>query len=73
MSRSKGYIFFKTNIPRLLLNKELVTLRKDVPLPELSSLKLEKKILDVFLKSRLPKSYFDYLDFIYPNTPSLFG
>ena len=63
----------KTNIPRLLLNKELVTLRKDVPLPELSSLKLEKKILDVSLKSRLPKSYFDYLDFIYPNTPSLFG
>lgn len=65
-------IHLKANTARMMLNKELVTLRKDVPLPDLNTLKVGRKNLDNCLKKYLPKSYFDYVDFVCPRTNRLF-
>ena len=61
------------NLERLKLNAKLVTLRKDVELPALASLKIHRKDLDDDLRQFLPKNYFLFLDQASPRTKGLFA
>lgn len=60
-------------VEKLKLNAKLVTLRKDVELPELLTLRIQRKELDDDLRRFLPKSYFILLDQASPRTRGLFA
>lgn len=60
-------------IEKLKLNAKLVTLRKDVELPELLTLRIQRKEIDNDLRRFLPKSYFILLDRASPRTRGLFA
>lgn len=53
-------------------NAKLVTLVKNVELPEASSLLAKRVVLDEVLKRNLPKSYFNYIEYACPKSRSLF-
>ena len=53
-------------------NAKLVTLVKDIELPEASELLAKRVILDDELKRNLPKSYFNYVEYACPKSRSLF-
>lgn len=53
-------------------NAKLVTLVKDVKLPEVNELAVKRVNLDEELKRNLPKSYFNYIEFACPKSRSLF-
>ena len=61
------------NLEKLKLNAKLVTLRKDVELPDFEILKLKRKELDDELRQFLPKTYFGLLDQVAPRTKGLFA
>lgn len=70
--KTKGFLL--TQLTQLSLNAKLVTLSKEVPVPEFNSLKSPNLLpcLPTTLKQKLPKPYFDYMDWLYPKTHSLF-
>lgn len=61
------------HLEKLKLNAKLVSLRKDVELPELPTLKVRRKDIDDDLRKFLPKSYFLLLDQSCPRTKGLFA
>ena len=62
-----------TSLYDLRRNAKLVTLRSDVPIPNLSELVVNKKELDNELKRSLPSAYFNYIEFVHPKARSLFS
>lgn len=62
-----------TSLHDLRRNAKLVTLRSDVPIPNLSELVVNKKELDNELKRSLPSAYFNYIEFVHPKARSLFS
>ena len=53
-------------------NAKLVTLVKDIELPEATELSVKRVNLDEELKRNLPKSYFNMLEYVSPRSRSLF-
>lgn len=71
----KDHEYKKLLLPRLediKRNAKLVTLAKDVELPEASQLLVKRLNLDEKLKKNLPKSYFNYIEYACPKSRSLF-
>lgn len=65
-------VFLKQSLAKILLNQKLVTLCKTVPLPELNTLVVPRAQLDIQLRNKLPKTYFNYIDMVNPKSHSLF-
>lgn len=61
------------HLEKLKLNAKLVSLRKDVELPEISTLKIKRKEIDNDLRKFLPKNYFLLLEKSCPRTKGLFA
>lgn len=60
------------NLNLLKINSKLVKLRDDVEVPNWVSIVPPRKNLDEEYKRNLPKSYFNYIDFVHPKAKRLF-